>query len=337
MTIQFRSWTEGLAALRERAEEVRGLTETDGTAWPNTTNGDVITIASVIDPSLQARFRSSELGRRWDHVRDDAQRASIAPHHATYAKNREFWAAVAIVCGYLDEMPVPDLWGVLADHLGDAELRNAGPAPDGAIARFDGIKTYDDMWNAQRKFLADKRGADKLPPPAGMGGSDMTIPRSTNADVLQLATYWTTQLANAKQVLGYKTAVDKWHAAIADVDQLVKSGKPDDVYPKNNEFWRTSFDVAIQVAIGDESPSKWDMFVGSVKDSVTHLPENLEHAASKAADLVAEAGHGLGKIVNETGKGLLSGLGTPLLVGGGLLGLYLITRSRGRDEQGAED
>ncbi|HTR50268.1 MAG TPA: hypothetical protein VMJ10_06140 [Kofleriaceae bacterium] len=334
MTLSFRTWTEGLDALRERAEEVRGLTEKDGAAWPNTTNGDVITIASVIDPSLQARFRSSELGQRWEAVRDDAWRASIAPHKATYAKNREFWSAVAEVCEYLDEVPVPDLWGVLADHLGDAELRNAGPSQDGAIARFDGIKTYDDMWNAQRKFLADKRGSDKLPPPAGMGGSDMSIPRSTNADVLQIATYWTTQLANAKQVLGYKTAVDKWHAAIADVDLLAKSGKPDDVYAKNNEFWRTSFEVAVQVAIGDESPGKWDLFVDSLKTSVTHLPENLEHAASKAADLVAKAGHGLGKIVNETGKGLLAGLGTPLLVGGGLLGLYLITRSR---EKSAED
>ncbi len=327
MTASFRSWTEGLDALRVRAEEVRGVVEQDGAAWPQTTNGDVITIASVIDPSLKARFRTSELGQRWDAVRDDAWRASIAPHKKTYAKNREFWATVADVCAYLDEVPVPDLWGVLADHLGDAALRNAGPAQDGAIARFDNVKTYDDMWNAQRKFLADRRGSDMVPPPAGMGGGPMDIPRTTSADVLQLATYWTTQLADAKQVMGYQTAVDKWHAAIADVDQLAKSGKPDDVYPKNNEFWRTSFEVAVQVAIGDESPSTWDLVVESVKDSVTHLPQTLEGAASKTAGAVAEVGHGLGQVVNEAGKGLFSGLGTPVLIGGGLLGLYLVTRS----------
>jgi hypothetical protein len=183
------------------------------------------------------------------------------------------------------------------------------------------------MWNAQRKFLADKRGSDKLPP-AGMGGGDMLIPRSTNADVLQLATYWTTQLTDAKQVMGYKGVVDKWHAALADVDKLAKGAKPDAVYAKNNEFWRTAFEVAVQVAIGDESPSKWDLVVESVKDSVTHLPETLGHAASKGADLVASAAHAAGHIANEAGKGLFSGFGTPLLIGGGLLGLFLISRSR---------
>ena len=328
MTLSFRTWTEGLDALRARAEEVRGLTEKDGAAWPNTTNGDVIIIAAVIDPSLQARFRSTDLGQRWEAVRCDVFSASIAPHKGAYAKNREFWQTVADVCEYLDEVPVPDLWGVLADHLGGAELRNAGPAPDGAIARFDNLKTYDDMWNAQRKFLADKRGSDKLPAPTGMGGPEMIIPRTTNADVLQIATYWTTQLANAKQVMGYKAAVDQWHAAIADVDQLAKTGKPDDVYPKNNAFWRTSFEVAVQVAIGAESPSAWELVVESVKDSAAHLPETLENAASEAVHVIAEAGHGLGKVVNETAKGLFSGLGTPLLIGGGLLGLYLVTRSR---------
>ena len=323
----FRSWTEGLDALRERAEEVRGLTEEDGAAWPNTTNGDVITIASVIDPSLKARFRSSELGQRWEAVRDDAWRASIAPYKATYAKNREFWAAVADVCQYLDEVPVPDLWGVLADHLGDAELRNAGPTSDGGIARFDGIKTYDDMWSAQRTFLANKRGADTLPAPPGMSGATLDIPRSTNADVLQLATYWTTQLANAKRVMGYDTVVAKWHVALADVDQLAKGGKPGDVYPKNNDFWRTALEVAIQVAIGDEAPSTWDLIVDSVKDSVTHLPQTLESAGTKAVELVGDAAHAVGHIANEAGRGLFAGLGRPLLVGGGLLGLYLLSRS----------
>lgn len=325
MTIQFRSWSEGLDALRARAEDVRGVVDEDGASWPNTTNGDVITIASVIDPSLKARFRTSELGQRWDAVRDDAWRASIAPHKKTYTKNREFWSTVADVCTYLDEVPVPDLWAVLADHLGDTELRNAGPAQDGAVAHFNGIKTYDDMWTAQRNYLADKRGADKVQPP---GGSEMNIPRSTNADVLQIATYWTTQLANAKQVMGYQSAVDKWHAAIADVDQLAKTGKPDDVYPKNDELWRTSFDVAVQVAIGAEAPSSWDLFVGALKDSVTHLPETLESVGSKAVDVVADAAQAVGHVAGAAGKGLFSGLGTPLLIGGGLLGVYLITRSR---------
>jgi hypothetical protein len=331
MTTQFQDWTEGLAALRERAEEVRGTVEDGDAAWPKTTNGDVITIASVIDPSLKARFHSSDLGRRWDAVRAETWHAFIAPHAATYAKNAEFWAAVTEVCTYLDEVPVPDLWGVLADHLGDAELRNACPKEDGPLAHFEAA-TYDDLWSAQRKFLVEKRGSDKLPPPTGFGGGEMVIPRATNADVLQIATYWSKELTNAKRVMGYDGKVAMWKVAIDDVDRIAKTGKPDAVYSKNNEFWRSAFEVAVQIAIGDESPGKWSMFVDSLKYSVGHLPQTLGTAASKSVDFVAGAGRAAGHIANEVGKGLFSGFGTPLLIGGGLIGLYLITRSRDHAE-----
>ncbi len=329
MTTHFRNWTEALGVLRARAAAIRG---SDGDT-PKTTNGDVIDIAAVIDPSLKARFRTSELGARWESVRDAACEAALAPHAATFAKNSELWSAITDVCAYLDAVPVPDFVGVLAEHLGEDEddgdgaLRNAGPKEDGPFAQFE-AKTYDDLWRAQRDYLAQKRGFDQPPPPPGFGMAGLKIPRSTNQDVLQLATYWSQQLAKAKQVMGYKDAVDKWHAIIADVDRLAKTGKPDGVYPKNNEFWHASNDIAIQIAIGDESPSKWDMVVGSVKDSVSHLPATLEHTASTGADLVASAAHAAGKIVNEAGKGLFSGFGLPLLVGGGLLGVYLISRSR---------
>jgi hypothetical protein len=127
--------------------------------------------------------------------------------------------------------------------------------------------------------------------------------------------------------------VAKWKTAIADVDKLAKPGKPDGVYPKNTEFWRHAFEVAVQVAIGDESPSKWDLVVESVKDSVTHLPENLGHAASKGAELIETAAHAVGKIAGEAGKGLFSGLGAPLLIGAGLLGVFLISRGHKHEEE----
>ena len=35
----------------------------------------------------------------------------------------------------------------------------------------------------------------------------------------------------------------------ADVDKLAKTGKPEDGYARNNEFWRTMWHVALQVAV----------------------------------------------------------------------------------------
>lgn len=209
-----------------------------------------------------------------------------------------------------------------------------GAKDDSPFAHFE-AKTYDDLWRAQRDFLAQLRGFDQPEPPPGMGLRGLKIPRTTNADVFQLAGYWGKELAKAKQVMGYQGAVEKWRAAMVDVDRYAKSGKPDEVYAKNNELWHVLSDISIQIAIGDEAPSKWDMAVDSLKYSVTHLPDTLEHAAQKSVDFVAGAAHAAGHIVNEAGKGLFGGLGTPLLIGGGLVGVYLLTRSSGRREDAA--
>jgi hypothetical protein len=211
-------------------------------------------------------------------------------------------------------------------------VRNVGPSGDGPFGHFDGIQSYDDLYIAEVKYLRDQRGSDQLDAPTGWSGGERPIPRATNADVIALADYWTKQLANVKHVMGTDGVTQRWQAATADVDKLARPGKPDDVYPKNNEFFRTLSETAIQVAVADEAPSKWDIAKDSIKDSITHLPENLGAAASKGADVLADVAHGAGKVINEAGKGLFSGLGTPVLVGGGLLALYLITRGRHHEE-----
>ncbi len=44
------------------------------------------------------------------------------------------------------------------------------------------------------------------------------IPRTTNADVLQLATYWSNARAKVKNVAGFTDATAKWKAVVAEVD-----------------------------------------------------------------------------------------------------------------------
>jgi hypothetical protein len=166
-----------------------------------------------------------------------------------------------------------------------------------------------------------------------MMGADMVVPRTTNQDVLQLATYWADQLAKAKQVMGYAGVVAKWKPVMDDVDKLAKPGEASAVYTKNNEFWRGSFDVAVQVALGDESPSTWDMVVDSVKDSVKQLPQTIESGVGKGVELVESGAREIGKVVTETGKGLVSALGAPVLIGAGLLGLFLVTRRGGSSKR----
>jgi hypothetical protein len=333
MTAHIHSWTDGYVAVRYRAFEMCGSIELDtGARWPRTTGEDVVAIAALFDPAIRTHATPGVL-RRWRTTLADLEREAIAAPSDTYSENRAFWSSLEAAAVFLDDMavipPVPAVWDALIDQIG-VHPRNAGPSskdPFGLTAA-----TFDDLWTAQRKLFADKHGFDQPDPPTGFGMKGLKIPRTTNAEVVQLAAYWSDQLAKAREVMGYQSAVEKWKAAAVDVDKLAKAGKPDDVYPNNNQLWHTLNDVAIQIAIGDEAPTKSDLLKESLKDSVTHLPETIEHAASKGVDFIASAAHAVGKVANEAGKGLFSGFGTPLLIGAGLLGVFLITRRRQHEE-----
>ena len=335
------TWTEGYLAVRRRAVDVRGLAQThdaggDVAQWPLTTGADAIELAALFDQGVRA-YASPGLQRSWSARLDELARGAVHEPNRVYPFNRALWRTLESLAVFFDSVTAPPprdgMWQALVSRIGAAdELRNTGPTADGPFAHFEGIKTYDDLWRAQAAYLVKKRGADRLAPPPGFGGATMDVPRTTNADVLQLATYWTNALASAPKVMGYDGVKAKWEVALADVNRLAKPGNPGDVYPMNNAFWRRALEVAIQVAIGDEAPSKWDLFVGSVKDSITHLPETLEGAAETGVEVVEDTAHAAGKVVAAAGKGLFSGIGTPVLVGAGVLGAYLLLRDRHHEE-----
>ena len=350
MSIQITTWLRAFFALQASAMESRGFIEIDaGTddavRWPRTTGHDVIAIAAVFDPyvrELPLRYGGHGLARRWRAIVDDLERHALDNPRAEYAENRAFWRALPAVCVFLHSEGVPlpptEVWDALrAVVFDETELRNVGPKGDGPFKHFPNVKTFDDLYIEQYKYLRDSRGSDELAPEPGMGGTKYKIPRTTNADVIALADYWSKQFADAKEVFGHAGAMQRWKRAVADVDQLARKGDPNALYPKNNAFWRDLKSTAIHIAVADEAPTKWDMAKDAIKDSIKNLPENIKSGAEKAATAVAGAAgdiaQGVGKIANEAGKGLFSGFGTPLLIGGGLLGLFLISRNRASAEK----
>jgi hypothetical protein len=132
--------------------------------------------------------------RRWRATLADLERDAIAAPHDTYSENRTFWSSVEAAAIFLDDMavspPAPAVWDALIDLIG-VHPRNAGPSrkdPFGLSA-----PTFDDLWTAQRKLFADKHGFDQPDPPPGFGLKGLKIPRTTNAEVIQLAAYWSDQ------------------------------------------------------------------------------------------------------------------------------------------------
>jgi len=337
--ITISTWLDGYLELRHRAFADRGAIELpDGTRWPRTTGEQVAAIAATFTPAIRANA-APKVVRRWRATLADIQRDALTDLHDTYINNRTFWATLEAVAVYLDNLalrpPATRAWLALFSIIESSDVtapRNVGPDGDGPFKHFDGIQTFDDLYNAQFKYLRDLRGFDLMKPDAGTPGADRNIPRTTNADVVALADYWTKQLGDVKDIMGTEYVTKMWRAATADVDQLARHADPNAVYTKNNAFWRALQTTAIHVAVADEAPSKWDLAKESIKDSVLHLPDTIKTAASKGVDALADTAQAAGKVVNAAGKGLLSGAGVPILIGAGVLGAVLLFRGRSHEE-----
>ncbi len=292
MSAHIHSWIDGHLAVRHRAYETRGAIQLDsGARWPRTTGADVIAIAAMFDDAILINGTPG-IALRWRAMLADLERKALRAPRETYLENRvTFWRTLETVAEFLDDMAVlpPALlkvWDIVAlSEIGNRS-RNAGPTEDGPIAHFDGIKTYDEPWNAQRGSSSPTSAAPTwcLRRP-GFGGGPMVVPRFD-----QLRTYSSSRrtgassLAKATQVMGYAGVVEKWKKRDRRCRPApAKAGNGGDDAPKNNEFWRRALEVAIQIAVADEAPRSGTLSRESVKDSVKQLPETIELRAEAKA------------------------------------------------------
>lgn len=253
-----RSWNDGYAALRRRAGETRGWIELDSDVpnrrWPRTTGLDVIVIAAFIDAAFSTTDQVTYAGTvlRWVSCKDDIERDALHALGDIYRGNRDFWDCLAMMCAHLAHvgcpLPAQAIWsGVLAE-IGVA-LRTPLDA-DSPPIWFAGAESLDKLYLAQRQYLARVRGADRLEPQPGMSGGTMLIPRTTNADVLELAGFWSAvlRIEKAKRTNGYDTVMARWRAALDEMVALTEHASPAAVYPRNHAFWRAASSVAVHVA-----------------------------------------------------------------------------------------
>jgi hypothetical protein len=343
------SWSDAYVALKRHLEDARGFVESQGARFPRATGDDVLLVAAILDRPLRAAplvHGSTHVLARWRQCLDDVARYAIADPAETYVEGATFWPCALDVCVHLDaaevEPPEPAVWSGLLVELGATRARNAGAIERGPLASIDDAATYDEMYIAQYRYLRDKRGSDVMDQPTApvaghaLGGGRFAVPRTTNSDVLQLAAYWTHVFADARGVLDDHDAVTaQWKAVVVDVDRLAKGADPSARYPQNNVLWRVMDDVATEVSTAARAPTRWDLFVGALEHSIRDLPENLAKEArwlgEHAKDLVVRAADAAGSAASSALRPLVGSLTTPLLVGGGVLGIWLLARNRGEE------
>lgn len=329
-------WLDAYLLLRRAASTLRGVAERvdeydEIVRSPDTIGHDVIAIAALTDPHLRphySAFGGLAIAARWRALLDDLERHALPDPDRAYRENETFWRTLAAVYIFLHSVDAPgpdrEQWENLVASIADGPpARNAGPTEADPFVPLAQVTTFSDLFLAQHRHLRELRGFDRATKPDPLG----QIPRTTHDDVIKLADYWSRQLARTKEISGHARVVARWKVAMADVEQIARAGAPSAVYVNNEPFWFALRATAIYVSVANETPSKADLLFEAIKDNVTRLPENVvsgaKAIASAAGDAASGVASGVGKAIN---KGLLSGIGTPLLVGGGLLAAIWLSR-----------
>lgn len=279
-------WDGAFRMLWNRAADSRGLrgfadelpTVDGGLArWPRTLEADVLEIATVVDVVLHVTPRGPGwygVNERWQRCKRDLADVAVGDRSREYRHNRMFWSTLASIAAYLStaEVPVPeDMWGALLNELTVRDAPQlATPGASAGELQLTAL-TYDELWRAQRDQLAQLRGADTARILHDFYGDPVPFPRTTSADVIQLAAYWNDALSEVSRRrregnygpddadgFGLDGEERRWRATMIDVG-IYAEGDLSDIYALNDEFWQATCSLAATLAELDEDPPPFEL------------------------------------------------------------------------------
>ena len=273
-------------------------------AVPATWNADVLALADYwTDQLARIGNRASDAYHQlvylcWrqvlHRVMQDAIHASALD---TCTHNVEFWNVLVLLTMHSDasdEKPTPWTCRVPCgrDH------RNAQAVDTGPTLDFPAAKTWDEAAQMQRDTFSKLRSEDLV-----TGRLIHRVPRTTIADVRQLAAYWASSLAkvgeHSSADISYKRVLRRWKDAVAEVDRIPPNADPASVYEHNTDFWEAVLTIAIQIAVTAEAPTRWTLVKEATKQAIAELPNTLKTtmqyvAGSALVKPILYAGAGLG-------------------------------------------
>jgi hypothetical protein len=153
-------------------------------------------------------------------------------------------------------------------------VRKPGHAPSPIDIQAD---SHTDLWlELKRRYLA-VRGSI-----AGTNGK--AIPRTTNRDVLLLATRWTTELTKTRgDAASDRSERKRWRTSLAEVERLADDKQPDREYAANASFWDASNRLAIYLESLKMRPGRWQLAWEAISESVRELPSTISDASATTA------------------------------------------------------
>ncbi len=261
-----RSWSDVFRTLRTRAEASRGTISlapdgegSSGQTWPRTTALDVLAICAAFDDAIHAHG-SESLVQRWTAECDLVGGETADTLADTYIGNRSFWSTLASAVTELDRvhaaLPGPEVWATAEREL--ATARQPTPprnASGGLIVTMFTERTWRAMAERQLMFFRLMRGECD-----GVDAGVPRVPETRNGDVLELARYWTDQLARIGQHptdTFHRIVYSCWRDVLTQVAQSAKHAPAAQTYEHNPEFWSALILLTTQTDGCNERPSPW--------------------------------------------------------------------------------
>jgi hypothetical protein len=348
------TWNDVYCDLWMQAAKSRGTVTSAGSVpgaswpttlpeWPRTTDADVLAIAAVVDPILIAtppRPGVHAIIRLWENVLLELDGIPAPPSSLEYAHNRSFWSTLLDIAAYLsmagaavpiDEMREP-LEAVLWSPV--SEYRNAAVPSTRTLT----APTYSRMWETLRAELARARGADLHDDE--LGGT-IIVPRTTNADALQLETYWTRPLVQLQMRVmtgtlrspeDFEDVQLEWQAVTGGIAHDAVLGRAADSYRGNLELWRGTRALALALDSLDILPGHYVVLdvrtpavaatssIGPARAATPHgtdLSSRLSNFVDNAVNVMAHA-------FNDASHKLVTTVGRPLLFTGAAVATLLL-------------
>ncbi len=169
----------------------------------------------------------------------------------------------------------------------DLVTRNATPRPQTIIAKHSDAVV---RWSKLKQMYLKARG--------GRPGSDnKTIPLTTNADVIQLATLWSREVQKVTpRSEGDRSEHKRWKACMDQVAKRANPSKPDDRFPGNEQFWQQcTARLAIYLESRKVVPSEWALFKEALVESIAEVPGTFGRAGQAAVGVASDAASAVGR------------------------------------------
>lgn len=126
---------------------------------------------------------------------------------------------------------------------------------------------------------------------ARTGRNRKPIPKTTRADVLQMATRWSRELTGAQrraaQTANDRSERDRWQRCLTIIDADAAAANESLPLAVNQAFWDCSRRLAIYLESLKIRPSRWRLLVESVTESVAELPGRVTDAGRSVAEVAS--------------------------------------------------